>query len=157
MRTEIILPAGVAIALTSGAGFYAMRQAETVSSQIAVTQAWAQAMPPGSRGGAVYLTIENRGPSADRLLAVTSPAAQSATLCETATEDSTAGARQANARLAPGATLTLTPSGAHIVLLGLDTPLNEGGSVDVTLKFQEAGRVKTTAKVRALVSDRRTE
>ena len=149
MRPEIILPAGFAIALTSTAAFYSVHQVETVSSEIAVTQAWAQAMPPGSRSGAVYLTIENKGVSADRLLAVTSPAAQSATLRETV---KAGGTGRPSARLAPGATLEMTPSGAHIVLLGLDAPLNEGGSVDVTLKFQEAGRVSTTAKVRSLVS-----
>jgi copper(I)-binding protein len=154
MRPGIILAAGAAIALTSGAAFYSVRQAETVSSEIAVTQAWAQAMPPGSRAGAVYLTIKNKGPSADRLLAVTSPAAQSATLRETVTAGE---AGRLAARLAPGATLEMTPSGAHIVLLGLDAPLNDVGSVDVTLKFQEAGRVSATAKVRSLVSRPLTE
>ena len=73
MRTQILLPAGVAIALTLVAAFYFARNAEVAPAEIAVTKAWARATPPGASVGAVYLTIENKGGAADRWSRVDEP------------------------------------------------------------------------------------
>ena len=153
-KTQIILPAAVAVALTLVAAILSRsRSAETVARRDRRDEAWARATPPGADVGAVYLTIENKGGAADRLMAVTSPAAQSAMLHR----DRRGRRRQhhapADGSHRAGATLDMKPGGAHIMLMGLKAPLKEGETVDVTLTFEKAGEVKTTAKVQALGAD----
>ena len=152
-RTQIILPAAVAVALTLVAGFYFVRRAETAPAQITVTQAWARATPPGADVGAVYLTIENKGGAADRLVGVTSPAAGSAMVHQTVEESGVSTMRATDGSIAPGTTLDMKPGGSHIMLMGLKAPLKEGDTVDVTLAFEKTGEVKTTAKVQPIGAD----
>ena len=153
MRPKFLLPAGVAIALTLVAVFYFMRTAETAPAEIAVMRAWARATPPGAAVGAVYLTLENKGGAADRLVAITSPAAQSAMLHETIEESGVSTMRETEGGIAPGTTLEMRPGGAHIMLMGLNAPLKEGETIAVALDFEKAGRVNVSAKVEALGSD----
>lgn len=147
MRAQILLPAGVAVALTIVAGFYSVQKAEVAPAEIAVTRAWARATPPGAKVGAVYLTIENRGGAADSLLGVTSPAAQSAMLHRTVEESGVSSMREADGSIAPGAKLDMQPGGSHIMLMGLNAPLKEGETIEVTLDFETAGSIKAAAKV----------
>jgi copper(I)-binding protein len=149
-RTQIILPAAVAIALTLVAGFYFAKRSETAPAQIAVTQAWARATPPGADVGAIYLTVENKGGAADRLVSVTSPAAQSAMLHQTVEESGVSTMREADGSIAAGTTLEMKPGGSHIMLMGLKAPLKEGDTIDVTLAFEKTGEVKATAKVQPI-------
>ena len=153
MRLKFILPAGVAIALTLVAAFYFMRAAETTPAEIAVMRAWARATPPGASVGAVYITLENKGGVADRLVAITSPAAQSAMLHETLEEGGVSTMREAEGGIAPGTMLEMRPGGAHIMLVGLNAPLKEGETIAVALEFEKAGRVNISAKVEPLGSD----
>lgn len=48
-----------------------------------------------------------------------------------------------------GGTVQLAPGGYHIMLIGLTKDLNVGDTVQVTLKFENAGDVTVTAQVRA--------
>ena len=44
-------------------------------AQVEIVKPWSRATPPGASVAAGYLTVRNKGASADRLVAVTSPAA----------------------------------------------------------------------------------
>ena len=44
------------------------RAQEVKAGDLVITQAWSRATPNGARIGTGYLTIENKGPAADRLL-----------------------------------------------------------------------------------------
>ena len=146
----MIPPAAVAVVLTLVAGFYFVRRAETAPAEIAVSQAWARATPPGADVGAVYLTIENKGGASDRIVGVKSSVAQSAMLHQTVDESGVSTMRTADGSVAPGTTLDMKPGGSHIMLMGLKAPLKEGETVDVTLSFEKSGEVKATAKVQSL-------
>jgi copper(I)-binding protein len=152
-RTQYILPAAVAVALTLVAGFYFVRRAETAPAEITVSQAWARATPPGADVGAIYLTIENKGRAEDRIVGVSSSVAHSAMLHQTVEESGVSTMRAANGSVAPGTTLDMKPGGSHIMLMGLRAPLKEGETIDVTLSFEKSGEVKTTAKVQSLGAD----
>jgi hypothetical protein len=147
MRPKILLPAGVAIALTLVAAFYFMRPAETAPAEIAVTHAWARASPPGAKVGAVFVTVENKGDTELRLVGAASAAATSVTVHETVEEDGVSKMRHAEPVIAPGETLEMRPGAVHVMLMGLNTPLKEGDIVDVTLDFGKAGLVEAAAKV----------
>ncbi len=151
MRTKTLLPAGAAIALTIVAAFYFVRREESSAPpEIAVTQAWARATAPGADVGAVYITLENKGGKTDRLVGVTSPAAQSATLHRTVEENGVGTMREADGSIAPGARIEMKPGGTHIMLTGLAAPLKEGDTLAVSLDFEKAGRTNVMAKIGAM-------
>jgi copper(I)-binding protein len=151
-KTQFILPAAVAVALTAIAAFYVTRHEEKGAgpAQISVSDAWARATAPGADVGAIYLTIENKSGAPDRLLSVASPAAGSAMVHQTIEESGVSTMREADGSIAPGATLNMKPGGSHIMLMGLKGPLKEGNTIGVTLTFEKTGEVKTTAKVQSL-------
>jgi copper(I)-binding protein len=88
-------------------------------------------MMPAMSMGAVYLTIENRGGEADRLLSVMSARGE-ASLHETLLEDGVSKMRERadGFEIAPGETLVLEPGGRHIMLMALPdvTPAGDGGT-----------------------------
>jgi copper(I)-binding protein len=155
MRAQILFPTGVAVALTIFAGFYFVRKQDisAMPAEIAVSNAWARATPPGASVGAVYLTLQNRGGEPDRLTGVSSPAARSAMLHQTVEENGVSSMREGNGSIAPGEALVMKPGGSHIMLMGLTERLLEGQTIDVTLDFEKAGRVNVATKVAPLGSD----
>ncbi len=50
----------------------------------------------------------------------------------------------------PGETVTLSPSGFHMMLVNLNHPLEAGQTVKATLKFDKAGTVDVVYPVMAL-------
>ncbi|MDP6574349.1 MAG: copper chaperone PCu(A)C [Rhodospirillales bacterium] len=107
---------------------------------LVVGNSWARATPGVARNGAAYVTIENRGRDADRLIAVSSPAAAGAALHSHAMEAGVMKMRPVAAvEVAPGAVTAMKPGGLHIMLKGLAAPLVEGGSFPLTLTFERAG------------------
>ncbi len=97
---------------------------------------------PGQPNGAAYLTIENAGPNADRLIALQTPAAAAAELHAMSDEGGVMTMRKQGAvEIAPGATLALQQGGLHIMLIGLTSPLTAGETVPLTLTFEKAGPV----------------
>ncbi|MBR1203711.1 MULTISPECIES: copper chaperone PCu(A)C [unclassified Bradyrhizobium] len=66
---SITLVAVALLAFTSSAPSLAEHE------RVAVSQAWTRATPKGAKVAGGYLTVENRGTRADRLLSAESPAA----------------------------------------------------------------------------------
>ena len=61
----------LALAVALSVSFAAPACAEGVKAgDLVITQAWARATPGGAKIGGGYLTIENKGTSPDRLVAV---------------------------------------------------------------------------------------
>src|SRR6185503_13156886 len=69
---------------------------------------WARATPPTAPAGGGYLTVTNKGTTADRLVAVRSPAAGSVQVHEMKMEGNVMRMRELDGGLAiaPGATVT---------------------------------------------------
>ena len=112
---------------------------------------FARATPPGAQSGGVYLTIENRGTSKDRLVRVVSPAAASVELHSMTMDGNVMRMRAiAGLDIAPGATVKLGSAGYHVMLVGLVRPLVVGDRIPVTLTFEKAGAVDVTAFVEAM-------
>jgi copper(I)-binding protein len=112
---------------------------------------FARATPPGAQSGGVYLTIENRGTSKDRLVKVASPAAATVELHSMTMEGNVMRMRAiAGLDIAPGATVTLGSAGYHVMLVGLARPLVVGDRIAMTLTFEKAGAVEVTALVEAM-------
>jgi copper(I)-binding protein len=116
---------------------------------LAITDAWSRATPPGATTAAGYLTITNGGGEADRLVAVTTPAAAAGELHRMAMAGPvmTMEPVKGGIEIAAGATVTLAPGGLHIMFTGLHGGLREGEAMPVTLTFEKAGDIAADLRV----------
>ena len=98
----------------------------------------------GQSGSAAYLLIRNEGGGEDRLLSVGSPAVRSISLHESRVENGVARMRGVEPpTIAAGGTLTMAPSGMHLMLMGLPAPLQAGERLPLTLSFERSGQLQT--------------
>ena len=104
---------------------------------------WATATPHGAKVGAGYITIVNDGSQADRLIAVTSPAARKVTIHSSVKEGDVVKMRALDKGLEikPGETVELRPEGTHVMFEGLLAPLVAGTPAQATLTFEKAGSI----------------
>jgi hypothetical protein len=127
-------------------------QAEDVGDLV-ITQPWSRATPGGAKVAGGYLTIENKGATADRLVGGSTNVAKRIEIHEMAMNDGVMTMRPSDGGLAiePGKTVKLAPGGYHLMFQELNNPIKQGDTVAVTLKFEKAGEVKVLFDVRALV------
>jgi periplasmic copper chaperone A len=125
---------------------------DSLTLSIIVTQAWSRATPGGSKVAGGYLTIENKGPGADRLLSGSTEVANKLEIHEMAVTDGVMKMRPVEGGLAidAGKTLKFAPGGLHLMLVGLAAPLVRGDKVAVVLRFEKAGEVPVSFEVQAL-------
>jgi periplasmic copper chaperone A len=109
---------------------------------------WARALPAVAKNGAVYLEIRNTGTAPDRLVAISTPAAESAELHRTQIDGGIARMGElATLEIKPGDSALLHPGGLHIMLNGLKLPLKAGTEFPLTLRFERAGLVELEIRV----------
>jgi len=121
------------------------------SGDIVISNPWSRATPKGSKVGAGYLVIENRGTRADRLLGGSVEAAASFEIHEVVVEDGVMKMRQLkDIELPPGASVEAKPGGRHIMFVGLSHPLAAGEKAKGALQFERAGRIEVEFEVIAM-------
>ncbi len=108
------------------------------TGQLEVDNAWARATPGEAATGAAYVTIQS--PTADKLVAASSPVAKKAELHTMSMEGMVMKMRPlASVDIPAGQAVTLQPGGMHIMLIGLAKPLKPGQTFPLTLTFAKAG------------------
>ncbi len=118
---------------------------------LTVTGPWTTATPPGAPTTGGYVTIANTGKEPDRLIAVSSPLAAIGMLHEMAMRNGIASMRMVRAIDIPaGKTVTLAPTGLHVMFEALKQPLKVGDTLPVTLTFEKAGRIDLVLPVLAI-------
>lgn len=139
----------VGLAIVLLLGLATAGQAQSASGPpIRIENPWARATPGGAKNGAAYLTIVNRGPADDRLVAISTPAAGTAALHQTVEQQGVMTMNPvAVLDLKAGAKIAFAPGGYHIMLMNLKAPLKEGQSFPMTLTFEKAGKVEIMVKV----------
>lgn len=113
-----------------------------------VDHPFAIATPPAARSGAGYLSIENTGATADRLIAV--EADFEGVMIHATEIDAEGVARMRHVEaveIAPGETVTLEPGGLHVMFTGLTEPFVEGDVIPAVLVFETAGPVEVEFNV----------
>jgi periplasmic copper chaperone A len=125
---------------------------ETVTSgSIIADHAWTRATIGAGRPGALYVTITNDGTVDDALMSIETSVARMSMMHQTVVEDGIAKMpHAASIPLPAGETVFLEPGGLHGMLTGLDAPLKEGTTIDVTLRFEKAGALTLKADVLSL-------
>jgi copper(I)-binding protein len=116
------------------------------SPTITIENAWSRSTPEMMEGsGIVYMTINNNGPQADKLVASKSPAAAFSELHETSADENGVmrmrGVKGGYIDIPAGGSAELKPAGLHVMLIDLKAPLESGTSFPLTLKFEQAGEM----------------
>jgi len=117
---------------------------------IGIEKPWARATPGGATTAAVYMTIENKAKSEDRLTGASSDAAGKLQIHEMKVVDGVMQMRELPGGLPIPADgeVALKPGGYHVMLIDLKKPLKLGETVALTLVFEKAGKVEVAAPVR---------
>ena len=115
----------------------------------AVSGAWVRPPQGMDRPAAGYLVITG-GSQADALLGATSPVAGSVELHETSTDASGMTGMHPISRLEvpAGGTVTLQPGGYHLMFMAVTGEIVVGGTVQIDLNFEKAGKVTVQAEVK---------
>ena len=122
------------------------------SSSIIVEQPWSRATPSGAKTGAVYMTIDNKSGTADRLTGASSDVADKLQIHEMKVENGVMQMRE----IAGGLTI---PVNGSVVLkpgkLPCDADRTEEaarcrGKFPLTLTFEKAGNISVTVPVHTM-------
>ena len=113
---------------------------------------WARATPPTAPTGGGYLSVKNTGTEPDRLMSVSSPAAETVQVHEMKMDGSVMRMRplEGPLEIKPGETVTLAPGGMHMMMMGLKAPFKQGERVPLTLVFEKAGKIDVEMVVVAM-------
>jgi hypothetical protein len=124
----------------------------TGNSSITVEQPWARATPGGATTGAVYMTLDNKSGTADRLTGVSSDVADKLQIHEMKVENGVMKMREIAGGLPIPASgsVELKPGSYHVMLVGLKKPLTAGEKFPLMLTFEKAGNVSVTVLVQAM-------
>ncbi len=122
---------------------------EVKAGDLVISQPWSRAAPRGAETASSYLTIENKGAAADRLVGASSDVAEK---IEIEQISKVGGATQVKPvdgglAIAPGEKMVLAPGGNRLGLQKLKSQLKKGAKVSMTLTFEKAGQVAVSFDV----------
>ena len=128
------------------------RAQEVKAGDLVITQAWSRATPGGAKIAGGYLTIENKGSTADRLIGGSGDVTDRIEVHEMTTSNGVMTMRALDKGLViePGKTVKLAPGGYHLMMFDLKSPLKQGDKLPVTLEFEKAGKVKLSFEVQGV-------
>lgn len=114
-----------------------------LAGDIEIIDPYARASRPGAPTGAIFMSIQNAGTIADRLVAAKSPAAAVVQIHTHIEESGIMKMREVEAGIPvpAGGTHTLSRGGDHVMLMGVTQDLVDGETVPLTLVFEIAGEV----------------
>ena len=120
--------------------------------ELEIGHPWARMTPAGAKVGGGYLTIENDGKEADRLVAATAEVAERVEIHEMSVKDGVMNMRMLadGLEIPAGGEVKLAPGGYHLMMMGLKQPLKQGESFKGTLTFAKAGTVNVEFKVEGM-------
>jgi copper(I)-binding protein len=122
---------------------------EYAAGTLRIGHPYARTTVPNQPAGAAYLSVENKGTEADKLVGATTSIARSVQLHTMSMEGDVMKMREVSSlEVKPSEKLVLQPGdGNHIMLIGLKQPLKAGDKFPLTLKFEKAGAVEVLVHV----------
>jgi periplasmic copper chaperone A len=143
MKTALAL---LALGAASSAG------AQVKAGDLTISGAQVRAVAPGVANTAGYLVIANGGARADKLVSASCACARSVDIHLSHVMNGLAMMMPAGPVEIPArGQLAFAPGGYHLMVTGLKSPLKDGGSQAITLKFEHAGAVTVPFEVKAKV------
>lgn len=120
------------------------------SAHMVIEDAYARASSPIAVSGAAFMTIFNHSEMDDRLIGVTSTAAERLELHTHITEENGLLRMvevEEGFAIVAGDTIALERGGMHVMMLGLTNPLVQGEQIEVTFTFEHADPVVQTITI----------
>ena len=139
----------VPVLLVAAAACSQAQQRPARPTTVRVPEAWARVQGDITGMSAGYFTIQNTGTTAVVVRSVSCTGIRMVTVHETRVENSMARMAPRDSLVAPaGQQVVMRPGGIHLMLMGLERPLNVGDTLRCTLRTS-AGDVPVEAAVRA--------
>ena len=137
-RTTFILAA-----MLAALAMLPAQAADVTVGALKISAPWARATPKGASVGGGYMKITNTGTAPDRLIGGSTDIAKSFEVHEMKMEGGVMKMRPVagGLEIKPGETVTLDPSGYHVMFVGLKEQLKQGDHFKATLEFAKAGKV----------------
>lgn len=128
------------------------KAADYKAGVLEISQPWARATPKGAASGAAYLTVTNTGKTLERLSCMSSDAAAKCQIHEMSMHDGVMQMRpvEDGVQIKPGETVTFKPGGYHIMLGELKHQLQQGKTVEATLKASDGSAVSVQFPIAAI-------
>jgi copper(I)-binding protein len=147
MTRRLLVLAFVLIGLAS----VAVAQSYKLGS-LEIDQPWTRATAPTAKTGGGFMTITNKGTTADRLIAVRSSVSDKVEIHEMKMDGSVMRMRELEKGLEipSGASIALKPGGYHIMFMELKAPFAKDAKIPVTLVFEKAGNIDVVLDVQAM-------
>jgi len=122
---------------------------ETKLKDLLIDNPYSRATVTNQRSGGAYVTIENKGKNADKLVGASSPVAKTVEIHTMTMDGNVMKMREVGQIEIPAAgRIEMKPGdGYHLMLMGLQQPLKPGDSFPMTLVFEKAGKTEVTVKV----------
>ncbi|WP_420472970.1 copper chaperone PCu(A)C [Noviherbaspirillum sp. ST9] len=122
---------------------------ETKLKDLLIDNPFARATVANQRTGGAYVTIENKGKNADKLVGASSPVAKSVEIHTMSMDGNVMKMREVGQIDIPASgRVEMKPGdGFHLMLMGLQQPLKAGDSFPMTLVFEKAGKTEVKVKV----------
>lgn len=119
---------------------------------LTIDHPWSRATPAAAPVGAGYLTIINKGKTADRLVSGTSTVSARVEIHDMAIVDGVMRMRALDQGIVvpPGGKIEFKPGGHHIMLIGLKQPIAKDSTFKGTLTFEKAGTIEIEYKVEGM-------
>ncbi len=138
------------LALSTAAALALTLPALAEEAKIVVEDAYARSAMRSASSGAAFMVLMNRGEADDRLVDVRSDIARRV---ELHTNISDANGVMKMVRIEGGIAIpaggrhALARGGDHVMFMGLKEPLEQGGTVPLTLVFEKAGEIEIEVPV----------
>jgi periplasmic copper chaperone A len=125
------------------------RAQETKAGDLVIIQPWSRAAPKGAEMANSYLTIENKGAAADRLVGAAAAIAEKIEIQQISKVGGglTANPVAGGLAIAPGDKVVLAPGGYFLALEKLKDRLKKGSKLTISLQFEKAGKVDVAFEV----------
>ena len=119
------------------------------AGDIVIDHPWTRAAGANGNGGG-FMNLRNTGAQADRLVSAASPVARVVELHTHVRDGDVMRMRPVqDIPVGAGETVQLRPGAFHVMLIGLNAPLQQGTRVPLTLRFERAGEVQVELAVEA--------
>ena len=108
--------------------------------------------PPGAMAHAAYMTLTNAGDVPRQLIGVQAQGYLIAHIHRTELKDDIVSMSSVDLmEIAPGQTVAFEQGGLHVMLMRPEGPLENGGTVELTLEFANGETLPVSAKVGPMV------
>ncbi|MFD2112499.1 copper chaperone PCu(A)C [Thiorhodococcus fuscus] len=121
------------------------------AADVEVADPYARAVPPGQPNSAVFMTLSNPSQQDRVLVGAESSVAETVELHTHIQADGMMQMRRIERiDLPAGQSVELAPGGLHVMLIGLQHPLDPEATIDLTLVFDDGDRMALKVPVRRI-------